>query len=233
MFEQNKSFEVSKKFFEKLEEKLNKLNPTFNGYYNLFNNHREQGLQLVLYADNNVENDLCIWSCMRRDSDQIMVVIADRNCSDLNSKFDHKALRCAKYFNYDDYNSATDYALKVIKINYPKHLNFNYNYKFNCNRSLSDLEKIIVDAENLDYEDYHDLATFEEDNYFCDLIIIEGKVGLRYSKFLDEYHDEYENMHFEEFNPDLSSDVTLMLGMKQKLKDFVDAEIEYEVTIGI
>jgi len=216
-----------------LEEKLNKLNPTFNGYYNLFNNHREQGLQLVLYADNNVENDLCIWSCMSRDSDQIMVVIADRNCSDLNSRFDDKAFKCAKYFNNDNYNSATDYALKVIKMNYPKYLNSNYNYKFNCNRSLSDLEKIIDDAKNLDYEDYHDLATFEEDNYFCDLIIMEGKVGLRYSKFLDEYHDEYENMYFEEFNPDLSSDVTLMLGMKQKLKNFIDAELEYEVTINI
>ena len=162
-----------------------------------------------------------------------MVVVGDRSCSNTNNMFDDKAYKCARYFRCDDYNSATDYALKVLKMNYPKYLNPNYNYKFNCNRSLSDLEKIITDAENLDYEDYHDLATFEEDNYFCDLIIIEGKVGLRYSKFLDEYHDEYENMHFEEFNPDLSSDVTLMLGMKQKLKDFVDAELEYEVTISI
>lgn len=170
---------------------------------------------------------------MCRNSDQIMVVIGDKSCSNTNNMFDDKAYKCARYFRCNDYNSASDYTLKVLKMNYPKYLNPNYNYKFNCNRSLSDLEKIIADAENLDYEDYHDLATFEEDDYFCDLIIMEGKVGIRYSKFLDEYHDEYENMHFEEFNPDLSSDVTLMLGMKQKLKDFVDAELEYEVTIGI
>ena len=62
---------------------------------------------------------------------------------------------------------------------------------------------------------------------------MEGKVGLRYSKFLDEYHDKYENLYFEEYNPDITSDVTLMLGMKQKLKDFVDAELEYEVTMGV
>lgn len=216
-----------------MEEKLTKLNPVFNGYYNVFNNCREQGLQLIIYADNDVEDDLCIWSCMCRNSDQIMVVIGDRKCSDINNMFDDKAYRCAKYFDSDDFNSATDYALKAIKMNYPKHLNTNYNYKFNCYKSLSDLEKIVADAKDLDYEDYHDLATFEEDNYFCDLIIINGEVGLRYSKFLDENHDEFENIHFEEFEPDLTSDVTLMLGMKQKLKDFVNAELDYEVTMGI
>ena len=232
MFEQNKSFEVSKKFFEVLEEKLNKLNPTFNGYYNLFNNYREQGLQLILYADNEVENDLCIWSCMCRNSDQIMVVIADKNCSDLNSRFDDKAFKCAKYFNSENYQSATDYTLNVLKKVFPKHLNQNYSYKFDCNRNLADLERIIEDAENLDYEDYHDLVTFEENDYFCDLIIMEGKVGLRYSKYLDDNH-EFENLHFEEFNPDLSSSITLMLGMKEKLNKFVDAEIDYEITCGV
>lgn len=233
MFEKNKSFEISKKFFEDLEVKLNKLNPTFKGYYNVFNNNREQGLQLIVYGDNDVEDDLCIWSCMCRNSDQIMVVIGDRNCSNNNNMFEDKAHKNAKYFRYDDYNSATDYALNVIKRNFPKYLNQNYNYKFNCPRSLSDLEKIVEDAENLDYDDYHDLATFEEENVFCDLIILDGKVGLRYSKYLDEEHTEYENIYFEEFYPDLTSDVTLMLGMKQKLKDFIDAEFDYEISCGI
>ena len=61
---------------------------------------------------------------------------------------------------------------------------------------------------------------------------MEGKVGLRYSRFLDNEHTEFENMRFEEFSPDLTSDVTLMLGMKQKLKDFADAEIDYNISIG-
>ena len=233
MFEKNNSFEVSKKFFEELEEKLNKLNPTLKGYYNVFNNCREQGLQLIVYADNADNDDLCIWSCMCRNSDQIMVVIGDRTCQDSTNMFDDKAFKSAKYFRCDDYQSATDYTLNVLKKVFPKHLNQNYNFKFNCYRNLSDLEKIINDAEDLDYEDYHDLATFEENNYLCDLVIIEGKVGLRYSKYLDDEHNELENLHFEEFSPNLSSDVTLALGMKQKLKEFVDNEIDYEITIGI
>lgn len=233
MFEQNKSFEVSKKFFELLENKLKNLNPSFKGYYNVFNNHREQGLQLITYADNEVEDDLCIWSCMCRNSDEIMVVIADRQCSDNNSMFNDKALKNVKYFSQNDYNSATDYALNVIKKNFPRHLDQNYNYKFTCNKSLSDLERIINDAENLDYEDYYDLATFEEDNAFCDLIILDGEIGLRYSKYLNEEHSEFENMYFEKFVPDLTSSITLMLGMKQKLNNFIDDEIEYDIQIGI
>lgn len=233
MFEKNESFEVSKKFFENLEQKLNKLNPTLKGYYNVFNNCREQGLQLIVYGDNNVEDDLCIWSCMCRNSDQIMVVIGDKNCSNSNNMFDDKAYKCAKYFNYDDCDKATNYTLNVIKKNFPKYLNQSYNYKFNCNKSLSDLEKIIDDSEDLDYEDYHDLATFEEGNFICDLIILEGKTGLRYSKYLDDEHTELENLYFEEFNPDLKSDVTLMLGMKQKLKNFVDEELQHDIDMGL
>ena len=185
-----------------------------------------------MYAENDVENDLCIWSCMRRNSNQIMVVIADRNCSNNNNLFDDKAYRSAKYFSDGDYDKATEYALNVIKKNFPRYLDANYNCKFNCNRNLADLEKIILDAEDLDYEDYYDLATFEDGNFFCDLIIMEGKVGLRYSRFLDSYHNEFENIHFEEFSPDLTSDVTLMLGMKQKLKNFVDSELDYDIQIG-
>lgn len=232
LFEKNMSFEVSKKFFDILEDKLNKLNPTFNGYYNVFNNCREQGLQLIVYGGNDPDDDLCIWSCMCRNSDQIMVVIGDRTCSDVNNMFDDKAYKCARYFRCNDYDNASDYALNVIKKNFPKYLNQSYNYKFNCNRSISDIERIVNDAKDLDYEDYHDLATFEDDNYFCDLIILDGKVGLRYSKFLDEYHDEYENIHFEEYTPDLTSEVTLMLGMKQKLGNFIDEEIDYDITYG-
>ncbi len=93
------------------------------------------------------------------------------------------------------------------------------------------MEKIINDCADLDYEDYYDLVTFEDWNFFCDLIIMDGQVGLRYSKFLDNDHTEYENIHFEKFNPDLTSDVTLMLGMKQKLKEFVDAELDYNLGI--
>ena len=170
---------------------------------------------------------------MRRNSNQIMVVIADSTCSNENNMFDDKAYKNVKYFNCDDYDSATDYALNIIKRNFPKHLNQNYNYKFNCNRNLSDLERIIEDAEKFDYDDYYELATFEDENAFCDLIILDGEVGLRYSKYLNKDNTEFENIHFEKFNPDLTSDVTLMLGMKQKLKEFIDAEFDYGVLCGL
>jgi len=233
LFEKNKSFEVSKKFFEVLESKLNKLNPTFKGYYNVFNNCREQGLQLIAYGDNDLDDGLCIWSCMSRNSDQIMVVIGDKSCSDINNMFDDKAYRQAKYFKSQDYDSATDYTLNVIKKIFPKYLNQSYNYKFNCNRSLSDLEKIVNDAKDLEYEDYYDLATFEEDDMFCDLIIMHGTVGLRYSKYLDDEHTEFENLYFKRYEPDLTSEITLMLGMKEKLNDFIESELDYKISCGI
>lgn len=233
MFNKNESFEVSKKFFEDLEQKLNKLNPALKGYYNVFNNYREQGLQLTVYGGKDINEDLHIWSCMCRNSDQIMVVIGDRTCSDVNSMFDDKVYKCAKYFNCGDYDKATNYALNVIKMNFPKYLNQSYSYKFKCNRSISDLEKIIEDAEDLDYEDYYDLVTFEDGNFLCDLIILEGKVGLRYSKYLDDEHNDLENLYFEEFNPDLSSDMTLMLAMKQKLKNFIDEEMQHDIDMGL
>ena len=82
---------------------------------------------------------------------------------------------------------------------------------------------------------YIDLATFEDvDNlYFCDLIILEGKMGLRYSKYTDAYKDEFDNLIFEEWEPDLTSDTTLMLGMQNKLRDFIEKEIDYDINIGI
>ncbi len=92
----------------------------------------------------------------------------DRNCSDENNMFDDKAYRCAKYFQSEDYNSATDYAVNVIKKNFPKELNQSYNYRFSCNKSLYDLDRIISDAKDLEYEDYEELATFEENDMFCE-----------------------------------------------------------------
>lgn len=233
MFEKNESLEVSKKFFEILEDKLTKLNSTFKGHYNVFNNCREQGLQLITYANSDGDDCLCIWSCMCRNSDQIMVVIGDRSCSDTNSMFNDKAYRQAKYFKSQDYDFATDYALNVIKKNFPEELNQSYNYKFSCNKSLCDLERIINDAKDLEYDDYKELATFEENDMFCDLVIMQGTVGLRYSKYLDEEHTGFEYLYFKRYEPDLTSEVTLMLGMKQKLSDFIDEELQYDIDMGL
>lgn len=208
-------------------------NSDLNGYYNVFNNFREQGLQLTVYTHDELDKALCVWASMSRSSDDIMVIIADKNCSNNYNMFDDIAYKYAKYFKNEDYDSAVEYTMKVLKKIFPKHIKQTYNYKFNCNRNLSDLEEIIKDAKNLDYDDYYDLVTFQEDNYFCDLIIMEGKVGLRYSKYNDKNYDDFESLYFEEYKPDLTSPVTLMLGMKEKLNNFVDSEIDYEISIGI
>lgn len=65
------------------------------------------------------------------------------------------------------------------------------------------------------------------------MIILEVKMGLRYSKYEDQYKEEFENIAFEEWNPDLTSSTTLMLGMQNKLRDFIEKEIDYDIEIGI
>lgn len=230
MFGKNESLELSKKFFELLESKLEKFNPTISGFYNLFGNCDYQGLQLIIFAENDNDEDLCIWCCMHESSRRIMVVIADRSYSD-NHMFIDKALYNAKYFNEGECDKATEYALNVIKRNFPNNLDANYKFKFCCNKNLADLERIITSAEDFDYNEYRELATLEIGNFCCDLIIQDGQAGLRYSKFVYDNCTELENIHFEKFDPDLTNDETLMLCMKQKLNDFIDAELDYNISI--
>lgn len=213
-----------------LEDKLTNKASHLNGYYKTFNNCREQGLVLTLYNDSsNTDNDLMIWACQSRNSDQIMVIIADRSCSNTNDMFNDIAWKTAKYFKYKDYDSATNYAYNIIKKQFKKNFKEKINCNFYMNYCLSDLERILNDATDLDYEDYCDLVTIDnkEKKYFCDLVIYEGKVGLRYSKYIND--DEYDNLHFEEWNPDLTSDMTIMLGMQQKLNEFIDKEEDYDL----
>ncbi len=225
--------EVSQTFFNELEKKLKNAPDSLNGYYKTFNNCREQGLMLTIYNDN--DNEILVWACESRNSDNIMVITADRNCSDINDMFNDVAWQSAKYFKCGDYDSAVNYAFNVIKKQFKNDFPEISNTKFEMYKSLSDIQRIEADAKQLDYEDYKDLANFEDVNegYFCDLIIMDGKLGLRYSKYCDECHDEFDNLIFEEWHPDLTSSTTLMLGMQNKLKDFVDKEIDYEVNIGI
>lgn len=127
-----------------------------------------------------------------------------------------------------DYDNATNYALNLIKKQFKREFIIGNSFKFDTPYSLYEIERICSDAENLDYEDYHDIATFENANYFCDLIIIDGQLGLRYSKYVDDSKDEFDNICFEEYQPDLTNETTLMLGMKQKLEHFIDKELELE-----
>lgn len=226
--------EVSQTFFNELEKKLSNVSDSLEGYYKTFNNCREQGLMLTIYEPT-TDNELLIWACECRNSDNIMVITADRSCSDTNDMFNDIAWKSAKYFKYNEYDKAVNYTFNIIKKQFNKHFLEEYNSKFQMHKCLSDLQHIQADASNLEYEDYHDLATFEDVDklYFCDLIILDGKMGLRYSKYTDQYRDELDNLIFEEWEPDLTSDVTLMLGMQSKLRDFIEKEIEYDIDVGI
>ena len=188
---------------------------------------------LTIYNENN--NETLIWACECRHGDDIMVIIADSNCSDSKDMFSEVAWRTARYFKCGDYDSAVNYAFNVIKKQFRNDFPEISNTKFEMYKSLTDIRRIEEDAKQLDYNDYKELANFEDINqgYFCDLIIIEGKMSLRYSKYCDECHDEFNSLIFEKWHPDLTSSTTLMLGMQDKLKDFIDKEIDYEITIDI
>lgn len=181
------------------------------------------------------DNELLIWACESRNSDNIMVITADRSCSDINDMFNDVAWKSAKYFKCGEYDKAVNYTHNIIKKQFHKNFLEEYNTKFQMHKCLADLQYIQTDAKNLDYEDYYDLATFEDIDklYFCDLIIFEGKMGLRYSKYADQYKDEFDNLTFEEWDPDLTSSVTLMLGMQSKLRDFIEKEIDYDIDVCI
>lgn len=229
MFEKNKSLEVSEKFFKKLEEKLKDVD--INGYYQTFNNCREQGLILKTYLDNVEVN---IWAFECRNSDNIVIITGDQKDANINNMFSDKAYKNAKHFEYEDYDSAVDYVCKVLKAKYPNSFNTNKSYTFDMYKKLEDIERISVDCADLEYEDYYDLACFKDnaEKYLCDLIVYEGKMSLRYSKY--ESDDEIENLTIEEFDPDLTNEATLMLGMQEKLNKFVTNELEYdlEMTVG-
>ncbi len=185
--------------------------------------------------DDIYDDDLLIWACQSRNSDEIMVVLADKNCSNVNDMFDDKGWEAAKYFNAGDYDAAVDYTYNVIKKSFSRHFVEEYNTRFKMYRCLADLQKIAEDSKDLDYKDYNDLVTFENVDklYFCNLVIDDGKLGLRFSKYKDQYREEFDNLIFEEWEPDLTSSVTLMLGMQYKLNNFIEREIDYDVNFDI
>lgn len=202
-------------------------NISLDGYYDSFNNCREQGYVLQLYDRG--DTGLNIWACQSRNSNDIMIVTGNNDDIDNKKMFSDSAFEKAKYFSCENYDSAVDYTMKKIKVTFPMDTITKASFKFDTHRSLDDIRRIEMDAEEFDYEDYHDLATFEDINekYFCDLIIDSGKVCLRYSKKYDE--NDFDNLSLEEFKPDLTNEVTLMLGMQERLSKFVMEELEHDL----
>lgn len=227
------SLAVSQTFFEKLKKRLENESNDLTCIYSTFNSGKERGLMLNI-TDNGNDNELFIWAGASLDMKRIMVVVADNYSSECEV-YDDKDYKLARYFDIPNYNKAVTYAYNVIKKQFPKSFKEEYNTTFKMHKSLEELKEITSNLKNLNYEDYYELATFEdvEQLYFCDLVIRNGMLGLDYSKYSDSYCNECDSLYFEKWEPDLSSDVTLMLGMKDKLKKYVEKRIDYDTKNGI
>ena len=159
-------------------------------------------------------------------SDDIMIVLGDQSHVNSNNMFDDDAYNKAKYFRYDDYDSAVDYVYKQIKYIFKDSLN--KHFKFDTYQSMERIRRIQIDASDLDYEDYKELASFsnKDEQYSCDLIVQDGQMGFR-------YNSNGENVAFETCDVNLENEVTLMLAMKEKLEKFIDDELEHEISMDI
>lgn len=190
---------------------------------------------LEIYDNNNNDDGLLIWACENRNSNKIMIVLADKSCCNANDMFDNKAWQSARYFDANDYDTAIDFTYNVIENNLIKILQKNIILNLRrINAQLIYKEQQWI-QKDLNYEDYYNLATFEDVDklYFCNLIVSDGKLGLRYSKYSEKYYNEFDNHSFEEWEPDLTSNVTLMLGMQERLNNFIEKELDYDISVGI
>jgi len=194
----------------------------------LFNNNREQGLVLTIHKD---DKDFIVWACECRNSDNIMVVLGNDKNINSNNMFDDEAYSKAKYFKCDDYDSAVDHVYKQIKYLFKDDLNYERHFKFDTYKSMEDLRRIELDASDLDYEDYYELASFfdEDEQYSCDMIILNGKIGYRYNK---HGYGNIDHLTFEETKPNLENEVTLMLDMQEKLNKFINEELVYDIEMN-
>lgn len=164
-----------------------------------------------------------------------MIIIGNQKDRDINDMFSETAHSKRQFFKIDDISSSIKYVMDNIKATFPEKFIRPAKFNFECHYKLEDIERIVIDADSLEYEDYHDLATIDDlnENYFCDLIILNGKVGLRYSKFSDRDNNDYENLVFEEFDPNLENELSLMASMKEKLDHFITNEFEYDTQMNV
>ena len=96
-----------------------------DGYLQTFNNCREQGFYLAIGDDdfdnpNRVDEDLYIYVCEARNSDEIMVIVQTDYPSD-KGMFSEKAYNCKdefnyrKYFHYNEEHAAAKWIYEKIK----------------------------------------------------------------------------------------------------------------------
>lgn len=221
----NSSLRYSKEFFEKLEEKYNKLELTSK--YNVFNNGKEQGYFLTLDAD----TDLVIWCSKSALDKKFMIIIGCKNDMLEDGSFNEEKRSDALYF--DDIDRGVEFVFKQIKYIFKNELKKTTHLKFDMYYSLEDIERITIDAKEFEYNDYYELASFfdEEEGYMCDLVIKDGKSGLKYSKKMDS--GRFLELTFEKCKLTFESDISLLVDMKDNLNKFVDISLSEEIEKNI
>ena len=127
-FRKIKTIQVSERVFDLVCDELD-LEATENyikisGYLECFNNCREQGYALHVsssdwHNENRTKENLYVWSCESRNSDEILVVWSTNY--PVNGKFseeDWKERR--RYFHYNQLQEASDFIVKLVKEHFSK-----------------------------------------------------------------------------------------------------------------
>ena len=88
------------------------------------------------------------------------------------------------------------------------------------------IDSLITGIDTLNYS-----ASFfdEDEQYSCDMIILNGKIGYRYNK---HGYGNIDHLTFEETKPNLENEVTLMLDMQEKLNKFINEELVYDIEMN-
>lgn len=122
-FEKTRSIKVSERVFdlvcEELDFEVSENYKKISGYLSTFNNCREQGFYLTINttdfrSEERTKEDMYVWACECRNSDNIMVVISHKYPSN-NGMFDEEAYENRKYFKYNELQESADYILKAIR----------------------------------------------------------------------------------------------------------------------
>lgn len=120
-FSYDLGLETSKNFIDSFIEELEKKGIDCKAYIETFYKDctdknddyiqfvgKEQGYVLIIYGNNDVKDDLYIWSCCPRSSDDIKLVFGTRE-NQINNIYNKSCQE--KIFNVNAYKEAVDYAI--------------------------------------------------------------------------------------------------------------------------
>lgn len=116
-FQKIETVKVSERVFDIVNERLFHLlerKAKIGGWYEVFNNCREQGYVLRVTDTDYKKDDLIFWAYRRRNSESIMIVF-DTDTEGVNNMFTESAWVRAKGFEKDCYAEAAQYIIDMIK----------------------------------------------------------------------------------------------------------------------